>query len=73
MRLKVLTFNCWAIGYVPFMSQDNHERIRAIAQYLANEKTFDVVCLQEVWCHSDQKWITEACKEVLPYANIFYG
>ena len=33
--MKVLTFNCWAIGYVPFMTKDRKQRVTAIAQYLA--------------------------------------
>ncbi len=73
MKLKVLTFNIWAIGYVPYMkSPDRHERIRAIASHLANSN-YDIVCLQEVWMEKDQTFIKEACQNVLPHSAVFYG
>ena len=36
--MKVLTFNCWAIGYVPFMTKDREQRVEAIARFLAAKK-----------------------------------
>ena len=58
--MKVLTFNCWAINYVPFVTKDRKQRVTAIAQYLAKEtdaetkdSIYDLVCLQELWTKVD--------------------
>ena len=72
--MKVLTFNCWAIGYVPFMTKDRKQRVTAIARYLtAKKEYYDLVCLQELWTSSDRNLIKEACEKVLPYSVSFYG
>ena len=77
--MKVLTFNCWAIGYVPFMTKDRKQRVTAIAQYLAKEidtkkeSNYDLVCLQELWTEADRNLIKEACQKSLPYSVCFYG
>ena len=73
MLIKVLTLNCWAIGYVPFMTKDRKARVRAIARYLTTRGNYDIVCLQELWTKADRSLIQEACQEVLPYTVSFYG
>jgi hypothetical protein len=77
MRLRIFTFNCWAIAYVPILSSDDRKaRIKAIAKYLAGreeDQRYDVVCLQEVWTRADQEIIKLACRDNLPYAVSFYG
>lgn len=75
MTLKIFTFNCWAIGYLgSWMTKDRHERVVAIARYLATaENHYDLVCLQELWTSTDRQLIKEACKQVLPYSVDFYG
>ena len=78
--MKVLTFNCWAINYVPFVTKDRKQRVTAIAQYLAKEtdaetkdSIYDLVCLQELWTKADRNLIKEACKKSLPYSAEFHG
>ena len=72
--MKVLTFNCWAIGYVPFMTKDREQRVVAIARFLATKKEYyDLVCLQELWTSADRNLIKEACENSLPYSVSFYG
>ena len=78
--MKILTFNCWAIAYVPFVTKDRKKRVTAIAQYLAKEtdaetqeSNYDLVCLQELWTKADRNLIKEACEKSLPYSVSFYG
>ncbi len=82
MSLRVLTLNCWCIGYAPAAlggSPDRAERAAAIGRFLAagggggdDEEGFDVVCLQELWTAADRETVREACQERFPHYREFH-
>ncbi len=52
MRLKIATYNVWAVKMGPVhISPMIRERMEAIREWMATWDA-DVVCLQEVWCDS---------------------
>lgn len=69
MELQVFTLNCWGI---PCVSKDRKPRMRAIAEALA-ARTYDIVCLQEVWSEDDFNLIKDATLTVLPHSHYFYS
>jgi len=52
------------------VSRDRVVRMRAIGQHLA-ESSYDIVCLQEVWCPEDYITICGLTRDVLPYNHFF--
>ena len=66
--ISVFTLNCWGIGMG--VSRDRVVRMRAIGQHLASS-SYDIVCLQEVWCPEDFITICDLTRDVLPYNHFF--
>lgn len=70
--VRLLTFNTWGLKYI---AKFRRERLRAIADILANEEhqdgTYDIVALQEVWTEEDWEYIDAACKKIYPYRRQF--
>lgn len=70
--IKFLTLNTWGLKFV---SKLRRERLRAIAERLANPKEFDecfdIVALQEVWVQEDWEYISNRCRNVFPYRRHF--
>lgn len=55
-----------------FVAKDRPQRIRGIANELANSD-YDIVCLQELWVHADFQYIRNQVSKVLPNAKFFYS
>ncbi|AOA64599.1 Inositol phosphosphingolipid phospholipase C [Komagataella phaffii CBS 7435] len=72
MSLKLLTFNTWGLKYV---SKHRQERLRAIADELADDTKhdYDIVALQEVWCDEDWEYLTTKCNKKYPHSRRFYA
>lgn len=67
--VRLLTLNTWGLKYI---SKFRNERLRAIANRLADEhEKYDVVALQEVWVEEDWEYIVKMCKEFFPYLRKF--
>ncbi len=82
MSIRVLSLNCWCVGYAPVWlggSRDRGLRVQAIARYLAGKEkgedsnAFDVVCLQEMWVSQDRDAIKSACRHVFPHSREYFG
>lgn len=69
--IRLLTFNCWGLRLV---SKRRRERLEAIAEKIAAEEAhYDVVALQEVWCHEDWELIDRVCASAFKYRRKFYA
>lgn len=69
--IRLLTFNCWGLKFV---SKQRKERLEAIAEKIAAEEAhYDVVALQEVWCHEDWEFIDRVCSPAFKYRRKFYA
>lgn len=70
--IKLLTFNTWGLK---FISKHRKERLRAIADALANSKSpdedYDIVALQEIWCEEDWQYLDLVCRPRYPYRRVF--
>ncbi|EIW68860.1 inositol phosphorylsphingolipid-phospholipase C [Tremella mesenterica] len=66
--LKVLSFNVWGLKYI---SKDRKIRIQAIAHYLSG-KSYDIVCLQELWVYDDFVIVRDQVGGVLPFSRFFH-
>ncbi|RCK59370.1 Inositol phosphosphingolipids phospholipase C [Candida viswanathii] len=70
--VKLLTFNTWGLK---FISKFRKQRLRAIADALANPATedddYDIVALQEIWCEEDWQYLDLVCSVRYPYRRIF--
>ena len=66
-NIKVLTLNCWGLYGV---SKLRRPRMNAIGKYLA-ESDFDIVLLEEVWCHEDFELLQMLCSNVYPFSHFF--
>jgi len=54
-----------------FASKDRKARVRALANSLSNSE-YDVVCLQELWCEDDYKYLKASCDNVFKYVHYFH-
>jgi len=70
-KIKFLTLNTWGLKFV---SKHRQERLKAIADKLAEEHyNYDVVALQEVWCKGDWDYLDKVCEDKFPYRRIFFS
>ena len=63
-RLRVATFNVWAI---PLVSKQRSERLARLPRALRG-LALDVVCLQELWMTSDQRDVRKGLKTTHPHS-----
>lgn len=54
-----------------FVSKNRKARVRALADSLTNNG-YDVVCLQELWCGDDYKYLKASCDNVFKYIHYFH-
>lgn len=54
-----------------YVSKDRTARVKALADSLLNSK-YDVVCLQELWCEVDYKYLKQSCREIFKYIHYFH-
>ena len=66
--IKVMTLNCWGLYGV---SKFRRERMQAIGAFLADSDQFDIVLLQEVWCHEDFDLIQTLSRDKYPFHYYF--
>ncbi|XP_013416724.1 putative neutral sphingomyelinase [Lingula anatina] len=71
-KLSVLTLNCWGIPIPGLGSKDREQRMKAIADKIA-EGMHDIVMLQEIWDEKDFKSIQLRVSSVLPYSHYFHS
>lgn len=45
--------------------------MRALSEILI-KNGYDVVCLQELWCDSDYKYLKQSCENVFKYIHYFH-
>jgi len=69
MKFSVFTLNIWGLFYV---SKDRSARVKALANSLLNSE-YDVVCLQELWCEVDYKYLKRSCQEIFKYIHYFHS
>ncbi|XP_025415358.1 putative neutral sphingomyelinase isoform X2 [Sipha flava] len=67
MKLSVFTLNIWGLRLV---SENRTERVKALANRLRNGE-YDIVCLQELWCENDWRYLKEYCKTKFKYIHYF--
>lgn len=54
-----------------FFAKNRTERVKALAESLI-KNGYDVVCLQELWCDSDYKYLKESCENIFKYIHYFH-
>ncbi|XP_026812119.1 putative neutral sphingomyelinase [Rhopalosiphum maidis] len=69
MKLSIFTLNIWDLK---FASKDRKARVKALADSLTNNE-YDVVCLQELWCEDNYKYIKASCNNVFKYMHYFHS
>lgn len=68
-ELSVLTLNCWGLR---FFSKLRRERLKAIADRLADGQ-YDIVALQEIWVESqDWQYMRSVCADRYPHGKFFF-
>ncbi|XP_015368885.1 PREDICTED: putative neutral sphingomyelinase isoform X1 [Diuraphis noxia] len=69
MKLSIFTLNIWGLK---FISKNRNARVKALSDSLTNNG-YDVVCLQELWCEDDYKYLKASCKNVFKYIHYFHS
>ncbi|KAE9544470.1 hypothetical protein AGLY_000011 [Aphis glycines] len=69
MKLSIFTLNIWGLKFV---SKNRKARVRALADSLTNNG-YDIVCLQELWCEDDYKYLKASCENVFKYIHYFHS
>lgn len=54
-----------------FFGKNRTERVEALADSLINNG-YDVVCLQELWCATDFKYLKQSCEHIFKYVHYFH-
>lgn len=67
----ILMWDQYDFRGLKYFAEDRTARVKALADSLIN-KGYDIVCLQEVWCEDDYKYLKAACDNVFKYVHYFH-
>jgi len=67
----ILMWDNYNFRGLKFVSKNRKARVRALADSLTNNG-YDIVCLQELWCGDDYKYLKASCDNVFKYIHYFH-
>ncbi|ROW01458.1 hypothetical protein VSDG_02027 [Cytospora chrysosperma] len=72
LEINLITLNCWGLKFN--ISKLRQPRLQEIARQLAQASPRpDIVCLQEVWAHSDYLAICHETRHLLPHGKFYFS